>query len=148
MNLTKLRAELIRDEGRKSKVYLDTVGLATAGIGHLLVGAEKAAHPVGSFVGDAQIEAWFKLDVDEAVRMAKMFCASFTALSETRQRVLVNMAFNLGARLMQFVRLRSALAREDWPAAVVSMRESKWAGQVGDRAKRLQAAMVSNSVDI
>ena len=63
-------------------------------------------------------------------------------LSPARQQVLMNMAFNLGIDgLLGFKNTLGMIASGDYQKAADAMMQSKWAGQVGDRAKRLAAMM-------
>ncbi len=63
---------------------------------------------------------------------------------ETRERALVNMAFNLGGRLAGFKKFLKAVNARDWPTAAVEMMDSKWATQVGDRATRLRDQILTD----
>ena len=64
-------------------------------------------------------------------------------LDDTRQRVLANMAFNLGLpRLNKFVKFLTAVQASDWEKAAIEMMDSKWATQVGNRAVRLKEKML------
>jgi lysozyme len=68
----------------------------------------------------------------------------FDALSDNRKIALSNMAYNLGLpRMKGFQKMLAAISRGDFKAASTEMLDSKWAQQVGDRAKRL-AVMVDN----
>ena len=59
-------------------------------------------------------------------------------LDEPRGRALCNMCFNLGLpRLLKFERMLGALKRGDFEAAASEALDSRWARQVGDRAKRI-----------
>ena len=63
-------------------------------------------------------------------------------LDDNRQRVLANMCFNLGyPRLRNFKKFLAALQTGNWEEAAEEMLDSKWAVQVGDRAKRLSKRM-------
>lgn len=60
-------------------------------------------------------------------------------LCEDHQRVIANMAFNLGInRLLKFKKFLGALQEHDFETAAVEMMDSKWATQVGPRATRLR----------
>ena len=64
-------------------------------------------------------------------------------LDDNKQRVMANMAFNLGLpRLSKFVKFLKAVQDSDWEKASEEMMDSKWATQVGDRAKRLKIKML------
>ena len=65
-------------------------------------------------------------------------------LDSVRQRVLVDMGFNLGLPiLMKFQNMWSAIEEEDYHEAARQMMDSRWASQVGRRAERLAQAMAS-----
>ena len=59
-----------------------------------------------------------------------------------RQRVIIDMAFNMGVpRLNKFVKMWKAIDEQDFAEAKVQMLDSRWANQVGNRAVRLSNAM-------
>jgi lysozyme len=65
-------------------------------------------------------------------------------LDSVRQRVLVDMGFNLGIpTLMKFQNMWAAIEDENWEEAADQMMDSKWARQVGRRAERLCQAMAT-----
>jgi lysozyme len=128
-----IREQLIRDEGCRLKPYKDTVGKLTIGIGRNL-----------DDVGISIQEAHYLLDND--IEHAKNNCTAniqfFKNLDDARQGVLVNMCFNMGiGKLLHFPRMLGAMERGDWNAAADEMLNSKYASDVGDRAKRLAEQM-------
>lgn len=127
------RAQLRIDEGVKPKPYRDTVGKLTIGVGHNL--DDKGLRP-------DEIALILENDITEAEEAIKVLFPSFDTLSENRQAVLVNMAFNLGQdRLAKFRKLRKAVESTDFDGAYVEMVSSQWADQVGARATRLAKIM-------
>ena len=67
-----------------------------------------------------------------------------TQLNEVRQRVLVDMAFNMGiVGLLSFKRTLATIQAGDYQQAATMMLDSRWAGQVGQRAERLAHMMVT-----
>ena len=65
-------------------------------------------------------------------------------LDEVRQRVLVDMAFNLGIpSLLTFKRTLASVEAGNYTVAAAQMLESKWARQVGTRAIRLSEMMAT-----
>ena len=128
-----LKIELTRDEGLRLKPYRDTVGKLTIGIGRNL-----------DDVGISQDEAMHLLDNDIARTTAALDKAIpwWRSLNDVRQRVVVNMAFNLGvAGLLGFKNTLAAMQAGRYADAAGGMLASKWATQVGERAKRLAAMM-------
>lgn len=67
-----------------------------------------------------------------------------TRLDDVRRRVLLDMAFNLGVGgLLEFKRTLAAVERGQYQQAAEMMLQSKWAGQVGQRAQRLSRMMAT-----
>ena len=88
------------------------------------------------------IDALLDEGIKQAQRDARAVCSVFDDLSDARQRVLVNMAFNLGrAGLAGFKNTLAQIAAGDYERAADNMLLSKWATQVGARAVRLAAMM-------
>ncbi len=131
-DLSKLLSELSRDEGRRLKPYLDTVGKMTIGVGRNLTD-----------VGISYEESNLLLDNDIARTLTwlDLNLPWWRNLDEVRQRVLINMAFNLGDKLLTFVNALAAMQRRDYALAADNMLASKWVKQVGNRAKRLAHMM-------
>lgn len=93
---------------------------------------------------------WTKAEADAAVKAH--ICAVhaqldqrfpwWRAMSLQRQRVMVNMTYNLGIyRLLGFKHFLEAAEAGDYKRAADQMLDSLWARQVGRRAKRLAAMM-------
>lgn len=131
-----LRAELENDEGRRNKIYKDSEGLDTVGIGHL----------VSNGFSDAVINLMFKEDINIAEQFLNKNLPWWTNLSPIRQRVLLNMAFNLNTRLLGFKNALFAMQAEQFVTAGAEMLDSKWARQVGKRAQRLAYMMANDAL--
>jgi lysozyme len=115
--------------------YTDSVGKTTIGVGRNLTDN-----------GITQDEAFTLLDndIDQALEDAKSLVSNFNDLGDVRQRVLVDMSFNLGrARLKGFKKMLAAIESGMFTTATREMLDSKWARQVGSRATRLSSMMKS-----
>ncbi len=128
-----LRQSVMASEGLRLKPYLDTAGKWTVGYGRNLTD-----------VGISKLEAEVLLDHDLA--QAEVDCRRsfqwFATLNDVRQRVLVDMCFNLGLpRLQEFRRMLAAVAAHDYDGAANEMLASRWAEQVKGRAQRLARMM-------
>jgi len=124
--------DLIRDEGLRLEAYRDSEGHLTIGVGRLI-------DPPG---GLNEEEARYLLngDIDRAMRGLDAHRAWWRDLPEPAQRALLNMAFNLGIRgVLKFQRMLAALRRRNYEAAARECLDSRWAGQVGERAERIAA---------
>ncbi|MBR7900866.1 glycoside hydrolase family protein [Burkholderia multivorans] len=131
-----LMAELTRDEGRRLKPYVDTVGKTTIGVGRNLT-------DVG--ISDAECDTMLSNDIDRTIAWLDLNLSWWRQLDAVRQRVVINMAFNMQGKLLTFVNTLAAMKRGDYAAAADGMLASKWAGQVGARATRLAAMMRSGA---
>lgn len=132
----KLKAELSLDEGRRSRIYTDTVGKVSGGIGRNLT--DKGFR-------DNEIDLMYQNDIADAESWLDRNLSWWRALDPVRQRVMMNMAFNMQGRLLGFVKFLAAAKRGDFATAQSEMINSTWAHQVGDRAKRLANMMLNGS---
>jgi len=130
--LDKLREELIRDEGLRLMPYTDTVGKLTIGIGRNLT--DKG-------ISNEEARLLLDSDIKEHLKLLDDNLEWWRTMSENRQRVLANLAFNMGSKLLTFTNTLAAMKRGDYEAAADGMAQSKWATQVGPRATRLVQMM-------
>ena len=146
MNKDKLIEELIKDEGYKYEIYLDHLGYPTFGVGHLVLEKdEEHGKPVGTPVSEERILECLSKDIDIVCDELDMKDPWWRNLDDNRQRVMANMCFNLGhQRLSNFKKFIGAMQISDWETAAVEMMDSKWAGQVGNRAIRLRDRVLNN----
>jgi lysozyme len=142
----KMRAQLLLHEGLRLTPYVDTLGNWTIGVGYNITGrgwgfleaviGRKVAPKDGMIekVSITRDEALKVLDADIAV-VEKEVVAKFpfyTKLNEPRQRVVVDMAFNLGYKALAFKQTRAYIEKQNWSAAVIQLFKSRWAYQVDD----------------
>ena len=155
-----LLQELTRDEGRRLKPYRDSLGFLTIGVGRCLDKIGLSAEEQVFFfqndpkrvwrglqdgISEAEADVLLKNDVDREVGALRNRCPWFDGLDDVRQRVLANMAFNLGVEppghLMEFVSVLGAIEQGRYDDAATLMRKTLWARQVGPRATRLAEMM-------
>lgn len=146
MNEELLAKELLRDEGSRLKMYKDSVGKWTIGVGRNI--EDRGIRP------DEQ-ELMLKNDIDDHCALLDKYLPWWRNLDEVRQRVVANMAFNLGVgpseedpkgKLLTFKGTLAAIEAGAWEKAAVGMESSLWAKQVGPRADRLVAMMRTGEV--
>jgi GH24 family phage-related lysozyme (muramidase) len=130
--MSDLKAMLIRHEGMRNKLYTDTAGKVSIGIGRDLT-------DVG--LNNAEIDLLFANDLAATQAWVARDIPCFKNLSPNRQNVIIDMAFNLRGRLLGFTKFLAALSSGDYDTAAVEMIASAWAGQVGSRAVELAAMM-------
>ncbi len=84
-----------------------------------------------------QIEYLFELSYKNALQTATTFIPDLSSHPKNVQKVIIDMAFNLGNRLLNFVKLKQAINNRDYNLASQEMIQSKWYNQVGRRSKNL-----------
>jgi len=94
--LARERNHLIKREGYSTKVYVDTTGHATAGIGHKMSESEKIKYPSGSEVPEDVIESWYEADTKKARIAAKKQSAQMKKTNQEVKEALVSVNFQLG----------------------------------------------------
>ena len=139
MNIEDLRVQLEIDEGVVYEVYLDHLGYATFGIGHL-IREDDPEHgwEVGTEVSESRVAEAFESDVETVLSDCAVLYPDFDELPEEAQQVIANMMFNLGRpRLSAFKGMKAGVDARDWNRAADEMVDSAWYRQVPNRAKRL-----------
>lgn len=149
-----LISELRRDEGDELTSYKDSLGYWTIGVGHLIDPMRGAsASPFGAdlrfgkTITSAQSEALLESDIVAKATDLDKFLPWWRTLNDTRQRVLLNMVFNLGiGGLLGFKNTLEMVKTGDYAGAARGMLASKWAKQVHGRADRLAKMMETGAV--
>lgn len=122
-------------EGERLNPYRCTAGKLTIGIGRNLEDR-----------GITREESAYLLANDIAAEDRELLRALpwVATLDEVRQRVLLDMAFNMGiVGLLGFKRTLATIQAGDYQAAATMMLDSRWAKQVGQRAERLSRMMAT-----
>ena len=141
MNLERLLESVKKHEGYRNKVYLDTLGKRTVGVGHLCV--------EDFWEDDKEYEESFLMeilqkDLQEAIRGAKELmeehgCAD---IDERAEEILIEMVFQLGRTgVKKFKNMWKALSELNYVGASFEMLDSRWAKQTPNRAKDMADQM-------
>ena len=143
MNLEKLREEIKYDEGSVNEIYLDHLGFATFGIGHLVTEwDEEYGWEVGTPVSEDRCNEVFDSDIQIVLSDCQHLYPDFNDLPEEVQRIIANMMFNMGRpRLSKFKGMKAGVDARDWNKAADEMVDSRWYRQVTNRAERLVERM-------
>lgn len=129
MNYNRLIEQLKLHEGVRDRPYKDSVGKLTIGVGRNLT--DKGLKP-------KEIEYLLMNDIMECIDDLNKYLPWWRQLNEVRQRVLMDMCFNLGiGGLLGFKNTLAFIQSGDYEQASQNMLLSKWASQVGQRARRL-----------
>lgn len=136
-----------KHEGRRAKVYPDSKGILTIGIGWNL--EDRDAQDICNQFGldltgllngtvlltDPQIDEIFNFQLNEAITEAKSVLPNFDAMPDKVQAVVVDLLFNMGLPMFnQFHNTILSLKNGDWSAAAENLKESLWFHEVGTRA--------------
>ena len=108
--------------------------------GFLTIGVGRNIEERG--LSDDEIDYILNNDVNIATDELVRTFDWYPDLDEVRQRVVIDMVFNLGMpRFQQFKKMIQALDEGDYKEASIQMMDSRWASQVGARAERLRDMM-------
>jgi len=143
------------NEGNKPKVYKDSKGNRTIGIGFNL---EDAANRKflkregidinelfdGRKLSENETRTLYNHSLTQAFKDAQSYDPNFAKRPEAVKMTLVDMAFNLGlTKLNKFVDMKAGLKNNDYNVAADEMIDSKWYKQVKDRGPRMVQVMRS-----
>jgi lysozyme len=134
-DMTALEDQLIDHEGLELKPYQCTADKLTIGVGRNIEDR-----------GITEDEARYLLKNDIKIVEDELLerKPEVAGLDSVRQRVLVDMGFNLGIpTLLKFQNMWAAIEEEDFERAADEAMDSRWAKQVGRRAERLCQAMAT-----
>ena len=142
------RELVARHEGNRSRVYDDSTGHPTVGIGFNLdradartavtsLGVDYDALRSGAVeLTDQQVTQLFDRDLNQAVAAAERTVSNFNDLPANVQLVVVDMVFNLGeAGFSRFANAIDAIEARDFQRAATEMQDSAWYRQTGTRAQ-------------
>lgn len=135
--MKKMKEELLRDEGFRSFPYKDTTGHLSIGIGHNL-----------SAQGITKDEALYILqnDINECWAELVKLIPWIVNLNTVRQRVIVNLGFNLGVvGLMGFKDMLNKCRLGQFKEASAALLDSHAARQLPSRYARLATQMETGS---
>ena len=143
------------NEGNKPKVYKDSKGNRTIGIGFNL---EDSANRKflkregidinelfdGRKLSENETRTLYNHSLTQAFKDAQSYDPNFAKRPEAVKMTLVDMAFNLGlTRLNKFKDMKAGLMNNDYNVAADEMIDSKWYKQVKSRGPRMVQVMRS-----
>ena len=142
MDMQRLLKSVRDHEGYRNKVYLDTLGERTVGVGHLCV--EDFWEDDKEYDEEFLMEILEK-DLENAISGAEELLKGYN-LPSLANEIVVEMVFQLGKTgVSKFHNFLSAL-RDDppqWLTASEEMLDSRWAKQTPNRAKKMSELMAS-----
>jgi|TARA_R110000803_G_scaffold157849_1_gene222131 lysozyme len=142
LDMELFKSQLVEDEGLRNKVYEDTEGNLTVGVGHKVLPEDNLKRD--SVLDSDAVERIFDKDAISAVKQASTLAVNWESLPAQAKHVLANMTFQLGkAGVSKFEKTLDLINKKDFKGASVEMLDSKWAKQTPNRAKKMSALMAS-----
>ena len=133
MDRERLKKRLTVSEDKRNKVYNDSLGIPTIGVGRNL-------RDVG--LSDDEIAYLLDNDIKRVEADLDRRLPWWRTLDEVRQSVIADMCFNMGInKLLGFVNTLRKVQSGDYLGASLGMLESLWAKQVKGRAQELARMM-------
>ena len=143
MNMDRLLESVKKHEGYRNKVYLDTLGKRTVGVGHLCV--------EDFWEDDKEYEEKFLMtilehDLQSAIKGAKDLMQEHGCMDidEVAEEIIIEMVFQLGkSGVSKFRNMWKALQQDppQYDVASIEMLDSRWAKQTPNRAQSMADQM-------
>ena len=166
MDIDRMEEQLVLHEGVELEPYVDTEGYWTIGVGYNLSsrGLDLLEQTIGRKIklDRPRIECPFhglmltrkealkmlRIDIVRVEKSINLRLPRYKELGDVRQRVILDMGFNMGRRALNFrmalKHMRHEVAgrwRPNWSGVGRELYNSKWAYQVGDGpGKRMDRA--------
>ena len=142
MDMDRLLQSVKKHEGYRNKVYLDTLGKRTVGVGHLCV--------EDFWEDDKEYDEEFlmnilKDDLKNAIEGAERLLKDCPVLDDLAKEIIIEMVFQLGETgVSKFKNMLKALEEgPDYQTAAIEMLDSRWAKQTPNRAQNMSAEMAA-----
>ena len=131
----------IRDhEGFVPKPYLDSLGKATIGYGHLITDEDNFEN--GKEYSKDELLKLFEKDFEKAQMGADQLVGHIQELHIEAKNIVTEMIFQLGTQgVRNFKNMLSALAERDYQRASLEMLDSRWHKQTKNRCESLAKLM-------
>ena len=143
MNMDRLLKSVKEHEGYRNKVYLDSLGKRTVGVGHLCVEDHWEDNKEYS---EEMLMKVLKDDLKNAIQGAERLCSKCPDLDDLAKETIIEMVFQLGeSGVSKFRNMWKALQKEppQYDVAATEMLDSRWAKQTPNRAKEMSDHMRS-----
>ena len=142
MNMKRLLASVKKHEGYRNKVYLDSLGKRTVGVGHLCV--------EDFWEDNKEYEEKFLLtilehDLETAIKASERLLKDCPILDSLAREIIIEMVFQLGETgVSKFKNMLKALKEgPDYQTAAIEMLDSRWAKQTPERAAAMSSEMAA-----
>ena len=131
-----LLKEIKFEEGHRPTAYLDTKGIWTISYGFTSVDGVKVSQYTPMLSQEVE-QRNLHSHIFRAINIAMRYVSNFCELSDDRQEVLINMAYQLGTRLLNFTKTKMFIEQRNYEQASIEMLDSNWNKQTPHRALRM-----------
>ena len=139
-----LKKRIREHEGYRDRPYLDSLGKATIGFGHLIT--EEEEFEEGKQYPKEQLLKLFDKDFAKAEMGADQLVGHIQELHIEAKNVITEMVFQLGTQgVRNFRNMISALETRDYQRASAEMLDSRWHAQTTNRCESLAKIMATCS---
>lgn len=130
--------ELKKEEGFKSTVYKCSSGKHTIGFGRNLDDRGITLEEANDLLRN---------DICRCDEELSQNIPNYSKLNGPRQYVIISMCYNIGlSGVIKFKKMWQAINEGDFAKAAAEMLNSKWAAQVGPRARKLARIMETGEI--
>jgi len=141
MEMSRLLQSVKKHEGYRNKVYLDTLGKRTVGVGHLCV---EDFWEDNKEYEEKFLMTILKHDLQTAIKGADRVLVECPVLDDLAEEIIIEMVFQLGETgVSKFKNMLKALKVPDYQTAAIEMLDSKWAKQTPERAAGMSSEMAA-----
>ena len=142
MNMDRLLQSVKKHEGYRNKVYLDSLGKRTVGVGHLCVEDHWEDNKEYS---EEMLMKVLKDDLKNAIEGAERLLKDCRILDSLAKEIIIEMVFQLGETgVSKFKNMLKALKEgPDYQTAAIEMLDSRWAKQTPNRAAAMSSEMAA-----
>ncbi len=144
-----LKSRVRLHEGVRTVMYLDTLGKATIGIGHLIQPHERTRYAEGVEISMEEVEELFDIDLNRAAAGADLLIDECVGhdLPDNVSEVILEMVFQLGTNgVRKFKNMWKAMREKLWKDASTEMKDSKWHKQTTKRCESLAEIVAKTNV--
>jgi lysozyme len=141
--MDRLLQSVKKHEGYRNKVYLDTLGKRTVGVGHLCV---EDFWEDDKEYSEEMLMNILKDDLKNAIEGSERLLKDCPVLDDLAKEIIIEMVFQLGETgVSKFKNMLKALKQDppEYSVAASEMLDSRWAKQTPNRAQNMSAEMAA-----
>lgn len=130
---------MLSREGCEYKVYKDSLGKLTGGIGHLILKEDNLKE--GDSISDELIDKWFVKDIQTAKNKAIVQCQELDIHNEEILNIFISANYQLGDFKKVFNTTFDLIKNKKYAKAILNIAISKWMQQTPIRAGDMISAI-------